>query len=166
MPESGQIGHYNVTPKDRIIERSRGCWSCVGFDLDGTMSISKWNADRERNLALAMQTALDQPDATKVVERMLEWGANPSAIRIELTDDAPTRKIKTILRMVDKTDHLVASGGFRLCLRTPAPSDRCQADFYEARYLCSAWTGRDGHSVATEGAPLDKLPDELREEHR
>lgn len=157
---------YNITPKDRIIERARGCWSCTGYDLEGTMSIDKWNQDRERNLASAMETALEQPDAIRIVSAMQIWAAAPQSIKVEETDAPAIRRIKTILRMVDKMDHAVASGSFRLCFRSPAPTDRALADFHSTKYLCSGWTGRDGHSVATDGAPLDKLPDELREENK
>jgi hypothetical protein len=164
--ESGHSHMYNITPKDRIIERSRGCWSCTAYDLEGNLSIDKWNQDRERNLASAMETALEQPDTIKVVTAMQIWAAAPQSIQIEETDVPAVKRIKTILRMVDKMDHAVAAGAFRLCSRSPAPADRHGADFFSAKYLCSGWCGRDGHSVATEGAPLDKLPDELREEKK
>jgi hypothetical protein len=165
MHNSDQSDHvYDVTPKDRIVERARGCWSCAAFDRDGKLSVDKWTGDRDYKLAEAMRTALEQPDSITAVEKMQRWAAAPSTIHIEEDDDAPTRKIKTVLRMVDKMDHLVAQGAFRLCMRNPAPADRHEATYFAARYLCSGWTGRDGHSLATQGAPLDKLPDELREE--
>lgn len=165
IPDQSDGHVYNVTPKDRIISRARGCWSCTAFDIDGRMSIDKWNTDRERNLASAMETALEQPNPIAVVTSMQAWAAAPSSIKIEEADVPAIRRIKTILRMVDKMDHAVASGAFRLCSRSPAPPDRKNAEFFSVRYLCSGWTGRDGHSVATGGAPLDKLPDELHEDH-
>jgi hypothetical protein len=40
---------------------------------------------------------------------------------------------------------------------------KVQTDFVHFKYLCDAWTGKEGASAATEGHPLDPLPAELKE---
>jgi len=37
-----------------------------------------------------------------------------------------------------------------------------QSDFVYHQHLCDQWSGRTGSSLATAGRPLDKLPDEVR----
>lgn len=158
---------YNVTPQDRIVERGRGCWNCTGFDMDGKMTVQLWSDRRQAQLAAALGIALSMPheESMRVQVLMEKWNAHPDRIRPTEQDPPEHYRIKSILRMVDQMDHAVASGSFRLCLRPKAP-DRADGEFFSAQYLCSAWNGRDGSSVATSGKPLDKLPDELREEKK
>lgn len=55
-------------------------------------------------------------------------------------------------------DGLIANGEAGLCL-----IGKAETDFVHAAFLCSSWNGRQGSSAATDGYPLDPLPDELRD---
>ena len=54
---------------------------------------------------------------------------------------------------------MVAKDAIGMCLVGGA-----EGDFVDCRYLCDKWSGRDGSSLATSGKPLDKLPEELKED--
>jgi hypothetical protein len=126
-------GRINLDFKDRTFERRRGCWSCIHWN-NGDLSIGKWSVDRQNNLAEALRLSLESPQGED---------ANP---------------VKNIRRMVDLLDHSIAKGDFGVCLPGFA-----ETDFAHNAYLCDQWTGRVGSSVATEGAPLDLLPEELKD---
>lgn len=62
-------------------------------------------------------------------------------------------------------DRLVQAGALGMCLvGVPLDAQGQGADFVHYQYLCNRWTGREGASVATEGHPIDKLPEELKDD--
>lgn len=140
---------YNLTPADRIVERTQGCWNCTGFascmtsdTLGAKMVKDKWEADRQRDLTVALEIAISNP--------------------INGMPNEEHQQVRNIRRMVDNMDHAIAQGAFGICLRSKAPGD-----YVNARYLCNdGWIGRDGASVARGTALPDKSSDELREDKK
>jgi hypothetical protein len=120
--------------KDRTFERARGCWSCIHWNND-QLAKGKWTLNRQQDLARALQISLNDPRG----------------------EEAPL--CMNIKAMVDTMDHGVALGVWGICL--PGHSG---TDFVHNAYLCDRWTGRQGASIATAGAKLDKLPEELKED--
>lgn len=68
-------------------------------------------------------------------------------------------KVAGIKRAVDLTDQAVAAGRLGRCSRKGS-----EADLIALEYLCTKWQGRQGASVARDGAKADKLPSELMED--
>lgn len=153
-----------ITPKDRIVERGRGCWNCVSFDLDGAATKMAWAADKQAMQAEFFTLAMAQPNHEAFIAQADQWAANPDAIHIDLTDDAAVARAKMILKSIDRMDRSIASAAFRVCMANGG-NDR-NGKYISARYLCPKWTGRIGSSMATSGHKLDKLPDELREDKK
>lgn len=93
-----------------------------------------WKDKRQKELAYATQQALADP----------------------LGEDAP--QVIAIRRMIDAADKGVASGLLAKCRVGGS-----EADLISIGFLCDKWTARDGASVARDGKPVDKLPEELME---
>jgi hypothetical protein len=161
-PDEGPTRH--VVPVDRIVERGRGCWNCTGFDLDGEVTMAAWNDDKAAHLAELLSIARGQPHPERFVKWLDRLAANPAGIHVELTDAPHVERAKRLVKMVDRMDHAVAQGAFRVCLRGGG-ADR-GGKYLSVKYLCDKWCGRTGSSVATSGKPLDLLPDELRDLHK
>ena len=128
---------YNVTPADRIIERSRGCWNCT-HRMEQSAAVKKWEGNRIAELQ-------------KALVRFIEFGET----------DQKGNDIKSV---VNSMDHAVASGAFGLCRREKGPAPGA---FIVANFLCEdGWTGALGASVATAGFKLDKTSLELQDEKK
>jgi hypothetical protein len=67
-------------------------------------------------------------------------------------------QVVQIRRMVNLVDHSLAKGEIGMCLKGKA-----ETDFVFAAYLCDAWVGKQGSSLATSGHKIDALPEELTE---
>ncbi len=124
-----------LMPPGQVVERGRGCWNCIHWDPD--KGKAHWNVRRQGLLTLAVQHR-------------------------HLGDE---KKAKGLAMMVDKTDAAVARDSFGLCGKGWMPDD-CKDPQPLVHYqnLCHNWSGRDGSSLATQGHPIDLLPEELREE--
>lgn len=131
--DSETIGGRVLTPQERTVERGRGCWNCTAWDNDDKAR-SLWSELRQRDLKTALAVSM-------------------SDVRGE---DHP--HVMQIRRMVDAVDRSMATGSIGICLRGKAGTDLCFAGF-----LCNHWNGRVGSSLATNGKPLDLLPEELME---
>lgn len=130
-----------LVPKERVISRGRGCWSCIHYDTE--RSNASWTEKRQRDLTAAVELSLKS-----------EKGENDV-------------RVVNIRRMVDSLDHLIASKGAGICTGGGLTEDekgreRSVGDFVMAAFLCRKWSGRQGSSLAHEGKP-DLLPGELRD---
>jgi hypothetical protein len=122
-----------IVPKDRVFERSRGCWNCKHFE-NAELSRKHWAARRPQDeLHLMQQGAFD----------IATGGIAPDDPRLQSINDM---------------ERAVHAGQAGMCMK-----GMCQTDFVHFKYLCEGWTGREGASVATEGRPVDPLPAELKE---
>lgn len=136
-------------PLATTIDRGRGCWNCLSWDPE--KGKKHWENRRQGTLALAMEHDHKSKEARLAGKRDLA--------------DAHEKRAKGIAMMVDSVDQAVIAGKFGLCAKGWAPPD-CVDDvpLIDHSTLCDKWSGRDGSSLATAGKPLDKLPDELRDE--
>lgn len=156
-----------ITPGDRTFERGRGCWNCTSFNNED-LSRQHWEACKQRDLAvIALRGGLpgrvsdgdlSGPALHKRIGELMQQGMTEgqaveivqAAARKPTDADMPEQ-----MRVFEKA---VLAGAAGLCVAGHAKSD-----FVHHAFLCDKWTARSGASVATEGKPLDKLPDELRD---
>lgn len=140
MPKLDEFVPHDQTlilPPGPVIDRGRGCWSCIHWDVDAAKA--RWNGQRQLLLASALRH------------------------KIEGRED----KANGLAKMVDVTDMGVSRDGYGLCkkgwnFKGEAPPDPQPLIHYQN--LCHKWDGRTGSSLATEGKPIDLLPHELNEE--
>lgn len=151
-------------PADRVVERGRGCWNCVSFDMNGDATKKAWSADKQVLQTEFFNIAFAQEVPADYLSLGNQWADNPNAIHVELTDEPHVVRGKMIIKSIDRMDRAIASAAFRLCMCNGA-SDR-GGKYISARYLCDKWNGRVGSSLATSGHALDVLPDELREDKK
>jgi len=125
-----------IIPRDRVVERGRGCWSCKSFE-NGELSRQHWRVCR----------AAEE-------QRIVARGGDPVLIRLSDMEKPPgSPEVNARFQWMD---NLVGNGRAGMCLKGKAPGT-----FVHHKYLCDGWTGRDGASVATAGHAVDKLPEEL-----
>jgi len=122
-----------IVPKDRIFERSRGCWNCKHFE-NGQLSQQHWAARRPQD----EMEILQKQGATNLL------GVVPRNDRMFQT--------------LNDMEQAVKLGQAGMCMK-----GMTKTDFVHFKYLCEGWTGKEGASVATEGRPVDLLPAELKE---
>lgn len=58
--------------------------------------------------------------------------------------------------LYDKVEAMIDAGAMGICLQ-----GKGKGDIKHHQFLCDSWSGKTGSSIATEGQPLDALPDEL-----
>jgi hypothetical protein len=131
-----------ISAPERTFERSRGCWNCKSFE-NNQLSRQHWSTCRTRDLAHVASTGA----ITRLGD--LELPSGPQG-------DARVAQIKQMGKLVE-------SGQVGMCMKgaRPAALGGPEGDFVHLKFLCDRWDGRDGHSVATAGKPLDKLNEEL-----
>lgn len=125
-----------MVPKDRVFERTQGCWNCK-HSSSGTQF---WEERRLHDLARA-----------KGIASGSLLGENH-------------QKVLNIRRMVDQLDHQVAAGNLRRCTTGRTPDGTPVGDLVAHNYLCTRWSAAEGASMARAGQKADKLPEELAEE--
>jgi hypothetical protein len=132
----------NAAP-ERTFDRGRGCHNCVSFSNE-EMSRSHWLLHKMSRLAQYKGT-IGLP--------LLGDMENPNA---------PTKPDPRLKQLHD-IERLVNTGCVGICLKgaRPASMGGPEGDFIAFSFLCDRWTGREGHSLATAGRPLDKLNEEL-----
>lgn len=128
-----------LVPKDRVFERTMGCWNC--FNRADPKPV--WNNRRQADLKRALDISMSS----------------------KLGENHP--KCMNIKHMVNKIDHLVASKAIVSCrqgLTGPIgrlPSGEPVGHFIAPNYLCDRWTAAQGASIARAGQAPDTLPEEL-----
>jgi hypothetical protein len=159
-----------LLPKDRIVERGRGCYNCKAFD-NGAMAKEKYASHRAAKVAelrmlqaqgiqsgtapigdadlssLEIQQKLDQLKGTGLNEAQAIEVLAAAAAGVSGRDGDPRFRL---------FDGLISSGAAGVCL-----VGGMGTDFVHGQCLCDKWNGRQGSSMATSGKPLDKLPDEI-----
>lgn len=136
-------------PLATTIDRGRGCWNCINWDVEKAKK--HWENRRQGLLTVAMEHDHKSKEARLAGKRDLA--------------DAHEKKAKGVAMMVDSVDQAVVAGKFGLCAKGWAPPDCVDpVPLIDHTTLCNKWSGRDGASLATAGKPLDKLPDELRDD--
>jgi hypothetical protein len=138
-----------VIPMVTRVEVGRSCANCLHWDPE--KGKKHWEFRRQGTLAVALEHEHKAKTALLAGKRDLA--------------EAHEKKAKGVGMMVDSIDQAVMAGKFGLCAKGWAPPD-CKDDvpLIDHTTLCHKWSGRDGSSLATAGFPLDKLPDELRDE--
>lgn len=117
------------------ITRTQGCWNCKHWSTDGGKAF--WNSRRLADLQVAAQRAANHPQ-----------GENET-------------QVLNIRRMTEMVDTGVAKGELGICLKR---EQSLVGDLVAHAHLCHVWSGRQGASLAREGAKADKLPGELMED--
>lgn len=93
-----------------------------------------WTTRRQKDLDIALSQSLADPQGESA------------------------QQVVNIRKMVDECDKAVAAGLLGKCMKGGT-----EADLVSLGFLCEKWSGRQGASVARDGA-LDKLPGELMED--
>ena len=132
-----------MTAPERTFERRRGCYSCKHFENE-ELSRKHWEIHKAARLASFANSA-------------------PMASLGDMENPHYNPRRDARMDMIATTDNLIKRGEFGLCMKGPRPKSLGgpEGDFVAATFLCDRWNGRDGHSLATAGKPLDKLGDEL-----
>lgn len=109
------------------------------------MSHSQWNIHRQARITDYLKTA--------PVGRLADM-EDPNWSPAEMKDAR--------LQDLHKMDHAIAKGFIGICMKgaRPKADGGPEGTFVHAEFLCDRWTGREGHSLATQGHE-DKLNDEL-----
>ena len=162
---------------ERTVERGRGCWNCIHFNNDElARQHYRTKTAGERAVANAASLLPSFADDDVSHRQMAHEAAElvgkhkiPVEEAVETVLAAKSRRDPRVAAALADArqqqarfhvfDRAVAVGGIGICIANKAPGD-----FVDCRYLCDHWTGRDGASVATAGKPLDKLPEEVRED--
>jgi len=131
-----------MTAPERTFDRGRGCWNCRHFE-NAELARKHWATCRARDEAHLM--------ATGPITRLGD---------LELPQPSQADARHAMIREMEKAIH---SGLAGMCLKGARPKalGGPEGDFVHCKFLCDRWNGRDGHSVATAGRPLDKLNEEL-----
>jgi len=134
MANNNDAGQMIIAP-ERTVERGRGCWNCKSF-ANGELAQKRWTERRKSDIAT-----------------LIAQGIVPLTREGDHENTQITKQKDARFEMMDKLIHAGTAG---LCMH-----GKVDTDFVHCQYLCTGWNGRDGHSLATSGRPLDKLPDEL-----
>jgi len=125
-----------LVAKDRVFERTQGCWNCVHGSRDEAKKF--WSDRRQQDLAAAMRIAMNS-----------RHGENDI-------------KVKNIRHMVDTVDHGVACGAMVRCTGRGETADgKPVGDLVANTYLCHRWSAAVGASIARAGQKADELPEEI-----
>jgi len=163
----------------RTFERSRGCWSCVSYDCSERIrQLYKDRTQSERAQIVAgvapelPKLTRDNPHVRQIAKRSAEFMAqgfsataatNRALAEVGGGNSLIAQQIRAMRQESTRFtmfDRMAEQGLIGVCIK-----GRAEADFVTAPYLCDSWVGREGSSVATEGQPLDLLPEELADEH-
>ncbi len=140
QPKLKQPWGSHAMPKERVVERTQGCWNCKHF-IQGETAKAAWNSARARDLQTALGIVRENP----------EQGENHP-------------KVLNIRRMVNLLDHAIAQGEAGVCGGKGVLEDgKPVGDFVASTLLCRKWSGAQGASVARAGQKADDLPMELAE---
>lgn len=123
--------------KDRTVERGRGCWNCREFTT-GDSVLEKFLNNMTREVTGAVGSGKRPAPATMSLLRQCETGIKQGRMGVCKKND--TRELSVGEKENGKPGTFISDG-----------------------FLCSSWSGADGHSLATSGHALDKLPDELKD---
>lgn len=148
---------------DRTIERSRGCWSCIGFDNgDGCKTDYRNRPDVALRKMRVSAWDMNSVDFHREVGRLKAQGlTQDQAVHHVMQQKQQEIIVSNQLSLFDRQ---VENGEIGRCRIGGVDTRDNPVDFIHMKYLCHKWSGRDGSSVATSGRPLDKLPDELRDD--
>lgn len=160
---------------ERTVERGRGCWNCKFFENEDLSRQHYQETVQEEKAAMALAnipavTRLGADDgsiqevARKAADFIRQGHNMEDATNMALA--AVGGKNPSVRRAVEEARRAdarftlfnIASsrGEIGICMKGGSESD-----FVHHAYLCGKWTGREGHSLATEGHATDKLPEEL-----
>jgi hypothetical protein len=128
---------YSIPLKDRIIEKTQGCWNCKSYSR-GEMVVKHLRECRQRD------------EAAKIAE----LGYLPTLSKLGDMEMPGTAGDARYLAW-EKAAKL---GEIGMCMAGAIPDD-----FVHHKFFCSSWTGAEGASVAREGAKPDLLPAEVAE---
>ena len=134
----------SLIAQERVFTRGRGCWNCKAFENDH-LSKDMWKSRRGPLVAgIASTMPLDRLGD---MEGPAIMAGDPRMAQIQMMDAG------------------VSSGAVGICMKGGRPDSMGGpgGDFVDCRFLCDRWDGKDGHSLATAGRPLDKLNEELKE---
>lgn len=124
--------------KDRVFERTQGCWSCKHGSREEAKRF--WTAKRQEDLMRALSLTNDSPHGEEDI------------------------RVKNIRHMVDTIDHSVAAGALIRCSGSgKTAAGEPVGDLIAHNYLCSNWSGKQGASIARAGQKLDELPEEIQD---
>jgi hypothetical protein len=128
---------------ERTFTRNRGCYSCKSFANEELVR-QHWATKRPSLLTKTLTTPLPASMAAET----------PSLAK----DDDPR------LKQLKDMDRMVATGCVGICMKGSRPKEMGgpEGEFVAYAFLCDRWDGRDGHSLATAGKPVDKLNEELQ----
>jgi len=165
-----------IVDPNRVVERGRGCWNCIHYENE-TLARQRYREHRDSAVsALAMRPEAflgsadalvpSSPDFYKLVAKHAAAGLSESdAVDQALREDHakngnPTAidRAQQMRRKFQMFDQGITNGSIGMCMRAMSGTD-----FVFAKFLCGAWSGKQGSSLATSGRALDKLPDELRD---
>lgn len=126
-------------PKDRVFERTQGCWNCKHF-APGDATKKVWAQLRIRDLNIAVKIATDSPQGENDV------------------------RVENIRKMVNTLDHAVVQRKAGICTGDGKTADgNPVGDLVAHSFLCSEWSGAQGASIARGGQKADELPEELKQ---
>lgn len=137
MAKSDEATHIAV-PKDRIFERTQGCWNCKHAESANKF----WTERRQQDLTTA----------ANLVKMFPKQGENHP-------------KVVNIRRMVDLADHAIAMREMVRCTNDKARTGAGEpiGDLVASTFLCGQWSAAQGASIARAGQKADLLPEELLE---
>ena len=135
-----------LMPAGPVVERGRGCWNCLYWDVDAAKA--RWNEKRLGHLSMALQY---KQTATSLTGKMAE---------------AMKSKSVGLAMMVERVDEGMRGSTFGLCKKGSFEQPDDPQPLIQYQNLCRKWNGRDGSSLATSGHPIDLLPEELNELHQ
>lgn len=146
--------------KGRTVERSRGCWNCVSFDNSEAVKLNyQLRPDVTSRLTrIGTPGEMDAAAFNRELGKLVSQGLTRQAAAEQLIQAHQQNQ------QLSYFDRLIESGHAGLCRGNGVDSNDNPVDFVHIQYLCHKWNGRVGSSVATSGKPLDKLPDELRDD--
>jgi hypothetical protein len=153
------MSERRITFKDREVERGRGCWNCIHWDNgDGAKMSYKLRTDRRGPSRIGDVGNLSGAEFSNQLGQLMRQGySQQQGIEILI------RQKNIAAPRASVFDKMIDEGAIGLCRGGGVDKLDQKVDFVEYGHLCHKWTGRDGHSVATAGKTLDKLPDELAE---
>lgn len=137
MADSDDRADKIFVPKDRIFERTQGCWNCLHLADPKPW----WESQRQKDLQRALTIALN----SKLGEQ------HPKCLNLK--------------HMVNKIDHLIAAKALVRCGMNQRIGRDAKGnpvgDLIAPNYLCDRWSGAQGASIARGGQKADPLPEEL-----
>lgn len=125
-----------------VIERARGCWNCTSY-AHGEMALQHMQECKKKEIAAKIAVLGYVPTYGRLGDM-----ENPN---YDPNHEEDAR--------FAAWDHLVKSNQIGICMAG------LSTDFVHHKHLCEKWRGCQGSGVATEGAKMDLLPEELRDRY-